>query len=200
MAGQPLPLRLERPLQTAAEVRLDRHALERLEVSGCRPGASAVGAARCERRLPVLERLVMPADRGGGPRGARSQPANGGGVAAETGVVDQASEPHATVRLEGGEHRALERAPAQRTELVEDGPAGELVAEGHGVPVEGQDLSAQARVDGLRRWCGGRRHQPELGRTGHDRGELGHLAGGLRQRGEPERDGFADAARDGVPG
>ena len=122
--------RLDRALRAAAQVRLDRDALQRLLVG-----------AHGERRLPLLERLPVPA-RGG--RGA----GGGGGVAADRVVVAGAArvvgEPRGIVvagGLERGEHAPVELAPAGGGDAVLDGAAREVVAERERVAVR----SAAAR-------------------------------------------------------
>ena len=87
--------RLQRTLRPAAQVRLDGHALERLR-----------RAAGGDRRLPVLERLPVPAAQRWPPGGRRSEPRDRVGVAGAARVVRQPRRVRVARLLERVQHHA----------------------------------------------------------------------------------------------
>ena len=111
--------------EVPAEVGLDRDALERLDADG-RVGALLGG----ERRLPVLERLAVAARAARGAGGRRGEAADRVDLARAARVVGEAGGIGVAGRRERAEDQAVELAAADGGEVVLDGAAGEVVAEG----------------------------------------------------------------------
>ena len=112
---------LDRALHVPAEVRLGRHALER------------VGADR-QRRLPVLERLPVTARGGRRARRPRGEAADRVPVARPASVVGEPCRIVAPDALQSAQHAPVELAPARGGDAVLDGAAGEVVPERQRVP------------------------------------------------------------------
>ena len=133
--------------------------------------AGGVGAVRGgQRRLPVLERLPVAAER----RSRRGRPPGRAGGSRRRRPRARAW----CARRAGSASPAASSAPRTRRSSsrrrtargVLDGAAGEVVAEGERVAAEAQQPGGDALVD---RAGGGADlvEQPQLGRAGDDRGE-----------------------------
>jgi len=184
------PARLQRALGQPAQVGLDRHALQ------CLRGPRHVGALHGgEGRLPVLERLAVPARSARRPRGRGREPADGARVARAPRVVGQPGGIRSVLGLERLQHHAIQRSTVDRRDLVLDRPACELVAEAQRLAPHAEDPRVDAGVDRRGRRAHGLREQPQLGGARDHGSELDHGPCLRAQRGDPLGQRVTDAHR-----
>ena len=138
--GEDRAARLERALRPAAQVRLDRHALERLvRRRRPRPPSAASQCASAPRWPPAA--AAARAAAGAQRRIASASPAPSAWCASRASV-GAADEPRARASTV-----ALSSAPPERSDRLLDGPPGEVVAERHRVALQREDPGRHAGVD-----------------------------------------------------
>ena len=172
----------ERLLRRPGQVALEREPLQQV---GARLGLGVVGHG--ERGAVVLGRLDV------GPRGAGRARRGGGmgqddvAVRGAPRVVHHARQVNPLPVEEGGQHHAVELAPAQRRQLRLDAGARDLVAEPHDLAVALQHPRGQARLEVLARGGEGGLDQPQLRAPRHHGDQLDHLPGPRSRGARPGR-------------